>query len=135
MNNVTRVYELSDEMFYRYFDEFLHDAWRRQKVNSQPNHSGQCEPDALTISASFGRSPKPTVYGVFIPVQVIYNGITTVAIFKDGTRVISRPQPGEKFDKETGLAMCIAKHVAGGRSAFLRLVEKANDQNKKALEH
>jgi hypothetical protein len=70
----------------------------------------------------------------FIPVTVIYNGVTTVAIFKDGTRVISRPQPGEKFDKETGLAMCIAKHVAGGRSAFLRLVEKANDQNKKALE-
>jgi hypothetical protein len=70
----------------------------------------------------------------FIPVQVIYNGITTIAIFKDGTRVISRPQTGEKFDKETGLAMCIAKRVAGGRSAFLRLVEKANDQNKKAPE-
>jgi len=70
----------------------------------------------------------------FIPVKVIYNGITTIAIFKDGTRVISRPHPGEKFDKETGLAMCIAKRVAGGRSAFLRLVEKANDQNKKALE-
>jgi hypothetical protein len=67
-------------------------------------------------------------------VSVIYNGVTTVAIFKDGTRVISRPQTGEKFDKETGLAMCMAKHVAGGRSAFLRLVEKANDQNKKALE-
>ena len=70
----------------------------------------------------------------FIPVTVIYNGITTIAIFKDGKRVISRPQPGEKFDKETGLAMCIAKHLAGGRAAFLRLVEKANDQNKKALE-
>lgn len=70
----------------------------------------------------------------FIPAQVIYNGITTIAIFKDGTRVISRPQPGEKFDKETGLAMCIAKHLVGGRSAFLRLIEKANDQNKKALD-
>ena len=66
-----------------------------------------------------------------IPVSVIYNGITTIAIFKDGTRVISRPQSGEKFDKETGLAMCIAKRVAGGRAAFLRLVEKANDQNKR----
>jgi len=71
---------------------------------------------------------------LFIPVSVIYNGVTTVAIFKDGTRVISRPQTGEKFDKETGLAMCMAKRAAGGRSAFLRLVEKANDQNKRALD-
>ncbi len=70
----------------------------------------------------------------FIPVTVIYNGITTIAIFKDGTRVISRPQTGEKFDKETGLAMCIAKRIAGGRAAFLRLVEKANDQNKNTPE-
>jgi len=63
------------------------------------------------------------------PVKIIYNGISTVAIFQDGRKIISRPNKGETFDKETGLAMCIAKHVYGSRSKFLRAVEGANDQN------
>ena len=65
-----------------------------------------------------------------IPEQVIYNGITTIAIFPDGKKIKARPDKGAKFDKETGLAMCIAKHIFGSRAAFLHAVESANDQNK-----
>ncbi len=65
-----------------------------------------------------------------IPVHVIYNGVTTIAIFPDGKKVKSRPNIGEKFDPETGLSMCIAKHVFGSRAAFLRAVEGATNQNK-----
>jgi len=59
------------------------------------------------------------------PVKVIYNGITTIAIFSDGQKIISRPSEDERFDKETGLAMCIAKRVYGGRGQFLQAVDKA----------
>jgi len=62
------------------------------------------------------------------PEHIIYNGTTTICIFGDGTKVISRPQKGEKFDKETGVAMCIAKYIYGSRSKFLKAVEKGHQQ-------
>jgi hypothetical protein len=64
-----------------------------------------------------------------VPKRVIYNGVTTIAIFPDGKKVIARPDKGAVFDKETGLAMCIAKHVYGTRAKFLKAITKANDQN------
>lgn len=60
--------------------------------------------------------------------QIIYNGVTTVCIFHDDTKVISRPQKGENYDKETGVAMCIAKYIYGSRSKFLKAVEKGHQQ-------
>ena len=66
-----------------------------------------------------------------VPERVIYNGTTTIAIFPDGKKIKSRPDKGAIFDKETGLAMCIVKHVYGTRAKFLKAIEKANDQNEK----
>jgi len=63
-----------------------------------------------------------------IPKSIIFNGTTTICIFGDGTKVISRPQKGEKFDKETGVAMCIAKYIYGSRSKFLKAIEKGHQQ-------
>lgn len=71
-----------------------------------------------------------TFHNPHVPNQVIYNGTTTIAIFPDGKKIKSRPDKGATFDKETGLAMCIVKHVYGTRSKFLKAIEKANDQNK-----
>jgi hypothetical protein len=65
--------------------------------------------------------------------QIIFNGVTTVCIFHDGTKVISRPQNGEKFDRETGVAMCIAKYIYGSRSKFLRAVESGHEQKRGEL--
>jgi hypothetical protein len=62
------------------------------------------------------------------PKQIIFNGVTTVCIFGDGTKIIARPQDGERFDKETGVAMCIAKYLFGSRSKFLDAVKRAHDQ-------
>ena len=64
-----------------------------------------------------------------LPVRVIYNGTTTICVWHDGTKTIARPQNGERFDKETGLAMCIAKKLYGSRSKFLKAVEDGDDQN------
>jgi len=65
-----------------------------------------------------------------IPSHVIYNGVTTIAVFPDGKKIKARPDQGAEFDPETGLAMCIARHVFGSRAAFLKAVEGATNQNK-----
>ena len=97
----TRVDRLAPDIFMRYLMEFLKDAERR----------------GVDVDLKLPQSYKP--------VKVIYNGITTIAIFSDGQKIISRPNEGEWFDKETGLAMCIAKRVYGGRGQFLQAVNKA----------
>jgi len=97
----THVCQLAPDIFMRYLKEFLEDAERR----------------GVDVELKLPQSYKP--------VKVIYNGITTIAIFSDGTKVISRPSEDERFDKETGLAMCIAKRVYGGRGQFLQAVNKA----------
>jgi len=63
--------------------------------------------------------------------HIIYNGITTICIFFDDTKVISRPQKGERFDRETGVAMCIAKYIYGSRSKFQRAVESGHEQKER----
>ena len=100
----THVCQLAPDIFMRYLKEFLEDAERR----------------GVDVELKLPQSYKP--------VKVIYNGITTIAIFSDGTKVISRPSEDERFDKETGLAMCIAKRVYGGRGQFLQAVEGATVQ-------
>lgn len=66
-----------------------------------------------------------------IPEKVIYNRDATIAIFPDGKKVVSRPMGDDEYDREVGLAMCIAKHVCGGRKKFLQAVEKAEVQTNK----
>mgnify|MGYP000868979103 FL=1 len=100
----TRVDRLAPDIFMRYLMEFLKDAERR----------------GVDVDLKLPQSYKP--------VKVIYNGITTIAIFSDGQKIISRPNEGEWFDKESGLAMCIAKRVYGGRGQFLKAVEGATVQ-------
>jgi hypothetical protein len=75
-------------------------------------------------------SQKVLIYAPATPRQIVYNGVTTICIFHDGTKVISRPQNGEKFDRETGVAMCIAKYIYGSRSKFLRAVESGHEQKR-----
>lgn len=64
----------------------------------------------------------------YTPKQINFCGTTTVCIFDDDKIVVSRPQKGENFDKETGVAMCIAKYIYGSRSKFLRAVENGHQQ-------
>ena len=98
------VRELDNNLFMQFLAEFMEDARRR----------------GVDVELKLPQSYKP--------VKVIYNGITTIAIFSDGTKVISRPSEDEWLDRETGLAMCIAKRVYGGRGQFLQAVDNATVQ-------
>ena len=60
--------------------------------------------------------------------RVIFNDNATIVIWKDDTKTIVRCQPGETFDKEKGLALCIIKHQFGDigyyNEIFKKLIKK-----------
>lgn len=54
--------------------------------------------------------------------RVIFNNPATIVFWKDGTKTVVKCQgegkKREKYDKEKGLALCIAKKVLGNKSNF-----------------
>lgn len=50
--------------------------------------------------------------------RVIFNNPVTVVLWADGTKTKVRAQAGDTYNKETGLAMCIAKKVLGNTGSF-----------------
>lgn len=63
------------------------------------------------------------------PVQIIYNGTTTICIFPDGEKEIARPSKDDNFDPEVGVAMCIVRRIFGSRSAFQKAVKSGYKQD------
>lgn len=63
--------------------------------------------------------------------KVIFNDPATVVIWSDGTKtVVKTRQKGrkkDKFSKEYGLAMAIAKKYCGNRCRFMKLVKEGKD--------
>lgn len=45
--------------------------------------------------------------------KVIFNDPATIVYWEDGSKTVVKCQEGDTFDKEKGLAMCIAKRVYG----------------------
>ena len=58
------------------------------------------------------------IYRPFEIKRVIFNDPVTVVLWADGTKTKVRAQKGDTFNKETGLAMCIAKKVFGNVGSF-----------------
>ena len=58
------------------------------------------------------------IYKPFEIKRVIFNNPVTVVLWADGTKTKVRAQKGDTFNKETGLAMCIAKKVFGYAGSF-----------------
>lgn len=50
--------------------------------------------------------------------RVIYNYPATIVFWTDDTKTVVKCQKGEQFDKEKGLALCIAKKALGNKSNF-----------------
>ena len=63
--------------------------------------------------------------------KVVFNDPATVVIWSDGTKtVVKTRQKGrkkDKFSKEYGLAMAIAKKYCGNRCRFIKLVKEGKD--------
>lgn len=56
--------------------------------------------------------------------DVIFNAPATIVLWKDGTKTVVKVQPGDKYNPETGLAMCIVKKMAGNKGNYNKIFEK-----------
>lgn len=56
--------------------------------------------------------------------RVIFSGNRTIVMFRDGQKVIVACQPGEKFDKEKGLALAIIKYFFGNTNYYNEIFKK-----------
>ncbi len=50
--------------------------------------------------------------------KVIFNNPATIVLWKDGTKTVVKCQEGDTYDKEKGLALCIAKKALGNKGNF-----------------
>lgn len=50
--------------------------------------------------------------------KVIFNEPATIVLWNDGTKTVVKCQEGDTYDKEKGLALCIAKKALGNKGNF-----------------
>ena len=51
--------------------------------------------------------------------EIIFSDPATIVFWIDGTKTVVKCQKGEKYDKEKGLALCVAKKALGNTSRSL----------------
>lgn len=56
--------------------------------------------------------------------DVIFNDPATIVLWKDGTKTVVKCQPEDIYEKEVGLALCIAKKALGNQSNFNNVFKK-----------
>lgn len=56
--------------------------------------------------------------------DVIFNDPATIVIWEDGTKTVVKCQPGDVYDREKGLALCIAKKCMGNKGSFNDVFKK-----------
>ena len=56
--------------------------------------------------------------------NVIFNDPATIVYWADGTKTVVKCQDGDIYNKEAGLALCIAKKALGNKSSFNNLFKE-----------
>lgn len=57
-------------------------------------------------------------FALITPKKVIFDNPATIVYWEDGTKTVVKRQKGERFDKEKGLAMALAKKVLGNKGNY-----------------
>ena len=56
--------------------------------------------------------------------KVIHNDPATIVLWDDGTKTVVKCQPGDEYNAELGLAMCISKKYFGNKGNFNEVFKK-----------
>ena len=56
--------------------------------------------------------------------RVIFNDPATIVIWSDNTKTVVKCQPGDTYDREKGLAMCVAKRFLGDKGNYNEVFKK-----------
>ena len=91
----------------------------------------------LSVDSSLAKKKLNEKYGLGSMVmcktvkEVIFNKPATIIRWCDGTKTIVKCQKGDKFNKETGVALCFLKKLCGNSSRnlndILKLAEEGTD--------
>lgn len=60
--------------------------------------------------------------------RVIFNKPATITFFEDGTKVVAMCRKGEKYDREKGVLVCIAKKAYGTGAQLQKQLKKVVDK-------
>ena len=89
---------------------------RRSKVNYSENYHRR---------GGNGKVADHRKYLESIVKKVIFNPPATIVMWADGyPKTVVKCQPGDTYDREKGLAMCIAKRCSGNSSAYCDVFKK-----------
>jgi len=60
--------------------------------------------------------------------KVIFNDPATIVIWGDNTKTVVKCQPGDKYDKKLGLALCLSKKLLGNKGNYNEVFKKWIDK-------
>lgn len=70
----------------------------------------------IEVTATLGRAT--TEYGLPTVEKVIFNKPATIVYWSDGDKTVVKATKGDKYDKEKGLLIAIAKKLMGSKEFF-----------------
>lgn len=100
--------------------------------NIKTEYNGYPEVEGVIIGSPSNLERKPVKIE-----RVIFNDPATIVIWSDKTKTIVKCQPGDTYDKEKGLALCICKRFCGNKGNFNEIFKKyipADEETKQADE-
>lgn len=78
-------------------------------------------------------SPRYSSHKNYLPEikNVIFNEPATIILWEDGTKTVVKCQNGDKYSREVGMALCVAKKAFGNTSSFNDIFKKWIDNDDK----
>ena len=80
-----------------------------------------CEEDDPCIHCHKVSEKAPMLPGI---TRVVFNDPATVVFWEDGTKTVVKCQKGDRYSKETGLAMAALKRICGNTGSYNDLFAK-----------
>ena len=87
--------------------------------SGSPKFSGYCK--ACCFGSKFVQKGEEIIPEIE---KVIFNKPATIIFWKDGTKTVVKVQGKEKFNKEKGLAMAVAKKALGNKGNYYEEFKK-----------
>lgn len=113
---------------------YLYNPGNPVNVDIIPNYRGEvycttneykyCMHDINTLRKMFELNEKENKNMIPYIKKVIFNDPATIVFWADGTKTVAKAHGDDKFDKEVGLTVCIAKKALGNRSHFDAVFKK-----------
>lgn len=106
-------------------------------INAWPDLSTRANKTAsacATISAKISdflkeQNKEEVINNYFAIKKVIFNNPATIVYWADGTKTVVKRQKGDRWDKEKGLAMAIAKKALGNKGNYCNVLKKWTEEN------